>query len=112
MNLILFADMQFGDEDALRDFLMRNSLAHQAVAAKFMSQGMSVPAYPIDDISDFQDWLSTHAAIHQQEFANLGVSTKLSLLDEVDWKDEEQFRNWHFMHALLHQQVDQVLGIV
>jgi hypothetical protein len=108
----LFADMQFGDEDALRDFLMRNSLSHKAVAAKFIAAGLTVPAYPLDDISSLQDWLSTHAEIHQKELSNLGSTESFRVLDDTNWEDEQQFRNWHFMHALLHQQVDQALGIV
>ena len=110
MDMSLFIDLPFGDENALRDFIMRNSLAHKEVAVKFFAQGKSVPAYPIDNIDDLQDWLSSHNLIHQKELENLG-STQDYHLDQTDWNDEGQFREWLFMHALLHQSVNQALGI-
>jgi hypothetical protein len=112
MNFILFSDMKYGDEDSMRDFLFHNSLSHKAVAEKFIAGGMTALTYPLDDIGDLQDWLTTHAMVHQRELSNLGATEVFHILDDTDWSDEHTFRNWHFMHALLHQQVDQALGIV
>ena len=111
MNMSLFSDIHFDSEAEMNDFLMSNALAHKAIAANFFLRGQSVPSYPLESIGDLQDWLSTHAALHQQELKNLGTTESFHILDDADWNNEQQFKDWMFSHALLHQQVNQALGI-
>lgn len=111
MDMMIFAQMPFGDSDAMQDFLLHNALSHKQVALFFEQNGKAMESYPLEKMLNESDWLQIHSKVHQQEFANLGL-TSLPELDNVDLTNEAQFRDWMWEHSLVHQYVYQVLGLM
>ena len=108
--MTLFSDIKFGDDAAMKDFLLANADSHSQVAAFLVQKGKQVDSKPITDMGNIQDWLAIHSDIHNQELSHLGVIDMPNLVD-VDFSNEQEYSEWHIQHALLHLYVQQALGL-
>lgn len=116
MNIDIFANADFGDDEGWKIFNLNHGYIHQnysvVIAQKYNIQ---ISEY---DLSDFnikdnmmtQGWLQTHDQVHQaiSQALGLGVSPDL---ETVNLSDKSQFYDWMYYHQLIHDQIDLVLGI-
>ena len=110
MDMMIFADTKFDDEDSMKYFRLQNSLSHSNIAKSFKRSGLPIESYPLNTVGDEKDWLLVHNEVHQQEIVNLGITEQVDL-SEVDFSNQEQFYEWMQRHALLHQYVENALGL-
>lgn len=111
-DMSLYSTIPFGDESAMKDFLLSNSQSHSQVADALEKMGSPVSISPIADTGDnMETWLDLHNQIHQNEFLQLGL-VGLPDLSDVDLKNEQEFHDWNELHVLAHQTVNQYLGLV
>lgn len=110
MDISIFADTPFDDEDAMEDFLLANSLSHSLVATTLEQNGKFIATYPISSMGDESNWKDEHYRMHQDEFTLLGL-TGMPDWTGFDFEDEAQWADWHSQHAVVHQAVNSVLGI-
>lgn len=132
MNIDYYGIFNFGDEEALKSFVLAHRFTHeaesQAIAAQF---GGSINTYDVGSLQiiepwiammrgaiqgmpeELGDWLDLHNANHiaMEAFlpaSNLGISADLS---RTDFSDPEQMQEWLFAHQQMHQYEQQQLGI-
>lgn len=102
--------MQFGDEDAFREMLDYNALAHETIFNTLLGAGTIISHYPLFTFGgDDEDWRLVHAQVHGAIAAALDIGTVQ--LDDVDFKDPEQYEAWISDHASHHSQIAAALGI-
>ncbi len=111
MNLSIYEIMPFGDEDALKDFVLANALSHSLIDKVLGVKGKFVMGFPLQDISDPQTWLQNHYLMHVSEFEQIGLNG-LPDISVVDFENEGQFRDWMKLHSDVHAAENTALGIV
>lgn len=109
-DMTLYSNTEFGNKDAMNDFLFANSLSHHEIANAIQLQGKTINSVPIGDMGNPEDWLLSHYQVHQQEFEQLGLSG-LPDLSVLDFKDQFQFYDWMQLHSSVHFLVNQTLGL-
>jgi hypothetical protein len=112
MNMSTLSIVKFGDVESLNDFLFENGNQHYLFQEKFMSQGISVPVFPIidADTNNLDDWLLAHQTEHQAFASLLGLQNPFNMLD-VDFNNETSFYDWLSTHLYIHQQIATGLNI-
>jgi hypothetical protein len=112
MDMMLYIDSPFGDENAIRDFLFANSQSHSLTALTLEQRGSPIASQPIGDMASQRDWLEVHQKIHSDELAALGIPEMGVDLSQVDLQDKKQYRDWMLQHAYIHQYINAALGLV
>lgn len=109
----LFNNLPPNDKQGLNSFFMYNAIMHDKIAATLAQKGIGIQSFPLADVGNIQDWLRTHAQVHVNEFAQLGL-TGMSLddMDSVDMEDAGQLHDWMQIHSGAHDLVNLALGIV
>lgn len=111
MNLSVWTDTPFDDEDAFADFALVHGLAHDKFAEVMYPLGFVYTTYPLYDTPNYdRDWLMTHQQEHESIFAQLGL-TGLPDLATVDLKKNDEYDDWMEQHQLIHEQINSFLGI-
>ena len=110
-DMTLWNNLNPNDHAGMQDFLLYNSLSHTQVAMALELRNKGIPSFHIGDIGNIQDWLSTHAQTHQNEFSVIGL-VGLPDLEDVDFKVAEQLADWMVLHSAVHVAVNTALGIV
>lgn len=132
MNIQLVSTMPYGNEAALRDFLLVHRLVHTQVDAAIAAKGGgALPNATLDSdsaatawvaimhgepISEerqraLTDWMQLHANLHQDEYdrLDLGFAPDLSL---SDFSQPRQFYDWMAAHAAVHDTLAAATGVV
>lgn len=129
MNIDLQSQMQFGDEQALRDLFLVHRLTHDAYAKAIVAKGgPSTPTGGLsndaalaewgalmkgDDVGSaaiLRDWLELHQNLHQAEYSALGFG-QLPDLANIDFSQASQFYDWMAGHADIHAVVGRATGV-
>lgn len=111
MNLTSLTDVDFKSEEAMREFLDANALAHETIFNTILATGVVMEHYPLWTMGGAdQDWLLVHDSEHR------AIANALSLglppdLAEVDFQDERAAQDWFNNHALQHDLINQTLGL-
>ena len=95
----------------MQDFLLANSQSHDQIAQAMQQRGLAIMAYPLTNMESPKNWLSDHAQVHANEFAQIGL-VGLPNLDDVDFEDQQQYHDWQDLHSAVHLAVNQALGLV
>lgn len=112
MNALLFADIEFGSDEAWAAFTLQHGISHQTVYQDILALDL-VPVYtPIFDFprEENQDYLLDHWRIHQSNALLLGITLPYDL-SSADLSDPGQFRDWNAQHAIIHLNENRTLGI-
>jgi hypothetical protein len=136
MNIDLAATTSFNEVQGLRNFLLVHRFVHletaNALTAKY---GVPFSTFGIDSQlaedawiqamaagargekgvkqpASLQDWLNTHAAIHNASYALLaGEGTVAPDLSVVDFSQADQFYDWQYVHQEMHDYEYATLGL-
>lgn len=112
MDLTSLRDVQFGDEDAFREMLDYNAVAHEAIFTAMLEQGLVISHYPLFTFGGEDDeWKLVHASEHEAIASALGISAPVADLEAVDFNDAEQYEGWISDHAMHHSQIASALGL-
>ena len=110
MNLDIYLDSPFDDDDAFMDFLGAHEVSHQTIASKLIGSGKLVAMIPLSDVpQDNPDWMLDHYKIHREIAQAMNFS--VPDLASVDFDDEAQYTDWMQLHAQIHHQINDSLGI-
>lgn len=112
MNMDSLSTVEYGNDDALQEFLFENAMQHKLFQQVFMDNDISVPVYPLMDaeIKNLDDWLLAHQVEHQFFASELGLNNPFNMLD-VDFNNESDFYDWVASHLYIHQQIVASLGL-
>ena len=112
MNMDTLSAVEYGNNEALQEFLFENGLQHKLFQQTFMDAGISVPIFPLIDAetSNLDDWLLAHQVEHQAFSSLLGLPNPFNMLD-VDWNVEDDFYDWVASHLYTHQQIAAALSL-
>ena len=79
LNFDTLSAVEYGNDDALQEFLFENGLQHKLFQETFMDVGVTVPVFPLMDaqVSNLDDWLLAHQVEHQSFAGLLGLNTPL-----------------------------------
>ena len=114
MDISIFNDFVFSNEEAWEDFLMANAKSHDLYNVTLEGLGLPINSVNLIDMDDSQDgrndWLQNHNVAHQYLAATLGIDTVPDLYD-VQLKDDNQFANWLQLHIQQHQLADLILNL-
>jgi hypothetical protein len=112
VNFDTLSAVEYGNDDALQEFLFENGLQHKLFQETFMDAGVTVPVYPLMDaqVSNLDDWLLAHQVEHQSFAGLLGLNNPFNMLD-VDFNNESDFYDWLASHLYIHQQIAATLGL-
>lgn len=112
MNMDSLSTVEYGNDDALQEFLFENAMQHKLFQQVFMDNDISVPVYPLMDaeIKNLDDWLLAHQVEHQFFASQLGLNNPFNMLD-VDFNNESDFYDWVASHLYIHQQIVASLGL-
>jgi hypothetical protein len=110
VNIAIYADTPFGDEDAFNEFLGHHAAAHKGIAETMMRSGLQSNSIPLADTPmDNQPWMLDHYQLH------IGIGSQIGLgtpdLASYDLKDETQYTDWMAVHSALHSAINAKLGI-
>ena len=130
--LDFLANMNFGDDAALRDFALAHRLAHNDFASAISSlYGASTPNFDVADESAhavwamdmvkpdevpaqgreaLKSWLLFHAQLHEAEYNAIGLGPAFDF-STVDFSKADQFYNWMQQHQQAHDITAGALGI-
>lgn len=127
MDIDLQSQMNFGDEESLRDLFLVHRFVHDQYSAQIVAQGgLPTPTAGLSSeiaLADWVvtmkgdspglmpalgDWLQLHQNLHQAEFQAVNTGFLPDLVD-VDFSDQQQFYDWMELHRALHKQQDSVL---
>ena len=110
MNIIGFADVDFHNEESVKEFIDLNSMAHETIFDRILSKGKISEHVPLftDEISP--DWLMTHAQAHKDESIAMGLAPTVGL-DTLYLDSPEQVGDWISSHYLDHQYKALFLGL-
>ena len=112
MNFDALSNVEFGNQESLREMLFENGLEHKLFWETLTDNNIIVPQYPLidADIDNLDDWLQVHQIEHQA-FANaLNLDNPFNLLD-TDWNKEDDFYDWLSSHLYIHQLIASRLGL-
>ena len=112
MNMDTLSAVEYGNNEALQEFLFENGLQHKLFQQTFMDAGISVPVFPLidADTANLDDWLLAHQVEHQAFSGLLGLNNPFNMLD-VDFNNESDFYDWLASHLYIHQQIAASLGV-
>lgn len=108
-----FVDVQFGDHDAMRNFLLVHKLSHTQIVTYFQNHGLaSLEALPEDVGLDHDppSWLQVHDYIHHQIGAALNQQG-VPDLQTVNLQNEDEFYDWMQVHGELHDAINAITGL-
>lgn len=112
MNLSPLTDVEFGDEDAFREMLDYNALAHETIFRALMETGVVISHYPLFTFGgEDEQWRLVHADEHRAIAVALGISGPPTSLEDVDFRDSNQYDGWIADHAAHHNQIASALGL-
>lgn len=115
MDLSVFSEFGFDNEEAWEDFLFANGLNHQRYIFELQSLGVDVDTTDLFDCdTDSKDamdaWLQTHYRAHQVLVSALGLPECPDLTD-VHFNDVSEFASWLDVHMQQHQLIDSTLNL-
>lgn len=132
MNIDVVSTFDFGNAEALRDFLLVHRFVHEAEAAAFQAQfGVAQGIFGLSGAAAeeawaammqagervatppaLQDWLQLHATMHVEAYSLLGSSPQTAPdLSQVDFSSPEDFYDWMSAHQEMHDFEQQALGL-
>lgn len=105
----IFGNMEYGDEDAVQQFLLNHDQAHQEINQALVQQAGVTLDQPFLDRQPDNDWFAQHWLLHKaiNEALQVGGLPGLS----HDWADERSFYDWNKVNNDDHVAFAQVLGI-
>jgi len=114
MDISIFNDFVYSNEEAWDDFLMANAKSHDLYNVTIENLGLPIHSINLLDMDDSEDgrrdWLQNHNVAHLYLAATLGITTVPDLSD-VQLKDDNQFGSWLQLHIQQHQQADFILNL-
>ena len=112
MNFDALSNVEFGNQESLREMLFENGLEHKLFWETFADAGTLLPQYPLIDvdIDNLDDWLQVHQIEHQAFASALNLDNPFNLLD-TDWNKEDDFYDWLSSHLYIHQLIASRLGL-
>ena len=112
MNMDALSTVEFGNQEALKQFLWENGVQHRVFWEYGVDKGIITPEYPLidADIDNLDDWLLVHQIQHQALAAALNLDNPVQLLD-TDWNREDDFYDWIASHLYIHEQIVSALGV-
>jgi hypothetical protein len=132
VNIDVFANTRFGDEEGLKTFFLAHRFIHEQTGLA-LSQKFKVPVntYGVSDalaqeawIARMQskeggpipkalaDWLFLHSQMHVNTYILLGQSdTAAPDLSNVDFGNPQQFDDWMSAHQQMHDFEQSQLGL-
>jgi hypothetical protein len=112
VNLSALQDVEFGDEEALREMLDFNALAHETIFGALLDTGVIIPHYPLFTMAgEDQDWRLVHAAEHRAIADALAISGPSTSFEDVNFHNQEEYDGWVSDHAAHHSLIAEALGI-
>lgn len=132
MNIDFYGLFNFGDEDAVKYFVLAHQFTHEIEHKAVKDQfGLDVVSYDVGGISvvdpwimmmrrqtqgiptAMSDWLLSHNNAHQQILGALPVSVGLPMTDLslVNFSDPWQLYEWLTLHQQMHDYEQQALGV-
>jgi hypothetical protein len=113
MDMNTLSIVEYGNNESLQEFLFENGLQHKFWQQQLMSQGISVPIYPLidADTANLDDWLLAHQVEHQFYAQHFKLNNPFNMLD-VDFNNESDFYDWVASHLYIHEQIYGALGVV
>lgn len=110
VNIVIFADAPFEDNDAFLDFLMAHEISHSGIAVKIASLGGFVSSRPLGQKpEEDKDWMLDHYQIHLEIGSYL--SQPVPDLMGYDLSVQEQHEEWMTIHSNVHSNINSALGI-
>ena len=114
MDISIFTDFYYDNDDAWNDFMFQNGLSHARYNDALEGLGFTVPTSNLFDMEDSKDgrndWLMTHYQLHQYLASIIGA-IGLADLSDVELNDNNQFDNWLQLHAQAHVVLDEILNV-
>jgi hypothetical protein len=104
MNLGIFLDMLWSNEEDRQHFLMSHEQEHHLLNEASTDLGLAGVMYPLADIGNMQDWMRQHTQIHRTLAENIGLDDPPEL-EEWDLNDDEQFKDWNLDHLSDHDRL-------
>lgn len=135
MNMDFYGYFNYGDDDAVRQFVLAHYFAHEAEANAIATQfGRSITTYNAagfgavdpwialmhgednDPARGMYDWLQAHNDNHQTMLSIIGGGGTSATLQTVDlslanFANEEEMYDWLTAHQQLHQFEQTSLGL-
>lgn len=112
MDVSIFTDFSYSNEDAWNDFLLVNALSHSRYNETIERTGLKINSTNLYDMDDSEegrsDWLMSHYQEHQRLAVTVGA-VALSDLSDVELNNDSQFDDWLKLHAQAHAVLDSVL---
>jgi len=114
MDVSVFGDFTYDNEEAWNDFVLVNGLQHKLYNYMLQELGVTLAGYDLIDLDDTkdsrEDWLSNHYKAHETLAVVLHLAAPPDLLD-IELNDDNQFSNWLQIHQQIHQQLDSIFEV-
>jgi hypothetical protein len=112
MIVTLFGNLEYGDEDALIEFIGNHNQAHTDLAQYLATQGIPLQAPDLSGAPTLQ-WFMDHALMHQSLDRALTVNGHPGLEGAGDkpWGNPEFFYDWHRINNDAHIAYSQKTGV-
>lgn len=132
MNIDFYGMFNFGDEDAVKVFVLAHQMTHDAEnRAIFEQYGQNITTYEVggqeivapwiaimrkevdSTPAALTDWLEMHNNAHQAILAVLPPAVGLPTVDLslANFADENQMYEWLMLHQQIHSYEQQALGV-
>lgn len=111
MNIAIFTDAPFDDQDAFRDFQLSHGIAHDQIAKTMFAQGLQYGTYPLYETPrEDKSWLLDHQTEHESIYYLLGL-TGMPDLATVSFDKQDEYEDWMLLHQQVHSLINDTLGI-